>query len=121
VDVQHHRANKGGFSLPKIPACKITVLKTLCHQDLAEEYRRPEVHKGPCPFFTEGQEFVVNYLVERPESFACDWAWDDIHKVLMVLMLKGDFGNWMKDENTFIACCTDGIKPVVFKIERMED
>jgi uncharacterized repeat protein (TIGR04076 family) len=35
------------------------------------------------------------------------------------LMLKGDFGTWMVDPNTFIACCTDGIKPVVFKIERL--
>jgi uncharacterized repeat protein (TIGR04076 family) len=111
----------GGTPLPKPPSCRITVLKTLYHQDLAEEYRRPDVHKGPCPFFSEGQEFVVDYLTERPEGFGCDWAWDDIHKILMVLMLRGDFGNWMKDENTFIACCTDGIKPVVFKIERIQE
>jgi len=102
------------------PTCKITILKTLYHQDLAEEYRRPDVHKGPCPFFKVGQEFTVNYLTERPVEFTCDWAWDDIHKVLMVLMLKGNYGTWMKNENMFITCCTDGTKPVVFKIERIE-
>ena len=102
------------------PTCKITVLKTLYHQDLAEEYRRPDVHKGPCPFFSEGQEFSVRYLAERPEGFACDWAWDDIHKIIMILMTRGSFSTWMKDENMFITCCTDGIKPVVFKIERAE-
>ena len=102
------------------PTCKIKVLKTLYHQDLAEKYRRPDVPKGPCPSFTEGQEFVVNYLTERPEGFSCDWAWDDIHKVLMVLMLKGDYSTWMKDGDMFITCCTDGIKPVVFKIERIK-
>ncbi len=105
--------------MPPFPTCKITVLKTLYHQDLAEEYRRPGLRTGPCHFFEEGQEFIVKYLVERPEGFACDWAWDDIHKVLLALMVKGDFGTWMKDPNMFITCCTDGIKPVVFKVERI--
>ena len=103
----------------QFPRCKISVLKTLYNEDLAEEYRRPGVRSGPCHFFTEGQEFIVDYLTERPEGFGCDWAWDDIHKVLMTFMLKGDFSTWMKDGNQFITCCTDGIKPVVFKIERL--
>jgi uncharacterized repeat protein (TIGR04076 family) len=107
--------------MPRFPTCKISILKTLYHEDLAKEYRRPDVPKGPCPFFEEGDEFTVDYLVQRPEGFDCDWAWDDIHKVLMVLMLKGDYGTWMKNPNNFITCCTDGIKPVVFKIERLEE
>ena len=101
-----------------MPACKITVLKTMFNQDLADEYRRPELHQGPCPHYTEGQEFTVQHFGERPEDFFCDWAWNDIHKVLMAVMLGGDFSPWMKDGNTFITCCTDGIKPVVFKLER---
>jgi uncharacterized repeat protein (TIGR04076 family) len=105
--------------MPPFPTCKITVLKTLHHQDLAEEYRRPDVPKGPCPFFKVGDEFIVNYLAERPDGFACDWAWHDIHKIIMILMTNGSFGTWMKNENNFITCCTDGIKPVVFKIERL--
>jgi uncharacterized repeat protein (TIGR04076 family) len=107
--------------MPMFPTCKISVLKTLYHEDLAQEYRRPDVPKGPCPFFKEGDEFTVNYLTERPVGFDCDWAWDDIHKILMVLMLKGDFATWMKNPSNFITCCTDGIKPVVFKIERIEE
>jgi uncharacterized repeat protein (TIGR04076 family) len=107
--------------VPPFPTCKITILRRLYDQELAEEYRHPEVDRGPCKFFAEGQEFTVNYLTERPVGFGCDWAWDDIHKVLMVLMLKGDYGTWMKDKNMFITCCTDGIKPVVFKIERLPD
>jgi len=107
--------------MTQFPTCRITVLKTLYHEDLAEQYRRPDVHRGPCPFFTEGQEINVNYLTERPAEFECDWAWDDIHKILMVLMLNGNYGTWMKDENMFITCCTDGIKPVVFKIERLAE
>jgi uncharacterized repeat protein (TIGR04076 family) len=107
--------------MPRFPTCKITVLKTLYDEALAEAYRRPDVHRGPCPFFSVGDEFVVDYLVQRPEGFECDWAWDDIHKVLMVLMLNGDYGTWMKDPNTFVTCCTDGVKPVVFKVERVLD
>jgi uncharacterized repeat protein (TIGR04076 family) len=107
--------------MPRFPTVKITVLKTLFHQDLADQYRRADVHYGPCPMFAEGQEFIVDYLVERPEGFGCDWAWDDIHKILLTLMLNGNFGTWMKDPNMFIACCTDGVKPVVFKIERLAE
>lgn len=107
--------------MSSFPTCKITVLKTLYHQDLAEAYRRPEADRGPCKFFTAGQEFIVQYLTERPANFGCDWAWDDLHKVLLTLMLKGDYSTWMKDKNMFITCCTDGIKPVVFKLERIEE
>ena len=101
-------------------ACKITVLKTLYHPDLAEQYRRPDIHRGPCPFFTEGQEFVAKMIAERPEGFACEWAWNDLEKIVLGMMLNADFGTWMQDPNTFIACCTDGIKPVVFKLERIQ-
>jgi uncharacterized repeat protein (TIGR04076 family) len=51
----------------------------------------------------------------------CDWAWNDIHKVLLTLRKQGNFAPWMKDGNTIIACCTDGLKPVVFKVERIEE
>lgn len=101
-------------------SCKITVLKTMFNEDLADEYRRPDVPMGPCPYYTVGQEFTVEHLGERPADFFCDWAWNDIHKLLLAMQLGGDFGRWMKDSGTFITCCTDGIKPVVFKLERME-
>ena len=47
------------------PTCKITVLKTLYHEDLAEEYRHPYLDNGPCKFFNVGDEFIVKYLTER--------------------------------------------------------
>ncbi|MFL7807366.1 MAG: TIGR04076 family protein [Anaerolineae bacterium] len=101
--------------------CKITVLKTMYNEELADQYRRPDVHRGPCPYFTEGQEFVTRYVAERPEGFRCEWAWNDIEKIVLGMMLNADFSTWMQDGSTFIACCTDGIKPVVFKIERVKD
>lgn len=27
---------------------------------------------------------------------------------------------WMKDERVMIACCSDGTRPVIFKIERLD-
>jgi len=103
-----------------MPGCKITVLKTMLNQDLAEEFRNPNMGVGPCPFFHEGQEFLVEEMGEKPEDFACGWAWNDIHKMVLALMAGGNFRQWMKEENTYIACCTDGIKPVVFKLERID-
>jgi uncharacterized repeat protein (TIGR04076 family) len=104
-----------------MPTCKITVLKKMFNSDLADAYRRPDIHRGPCPHYAEGQEFTVKYLGEGPADFFCDWAWNDIHKFLLALMTGGDFGSWMKEGNMFVACCIDGIKPVVFKLERIEE
>jgi uncharacterized repeat protein (TIGR04076 family) len=98
---------------------RITVLKTLYNQELAEEYRRPDSHKGPCPRYNEEPEFYVKHIDEPPEGF-CMWAWNDIHKFVLALMTGADFAG-MKEVNTFIASCTDGIKPVIFKLERIAD
>jgi uncharacterized repeat protein (TIGR04076 family) len=101
--------------------CKITVLKKNLNTELAGEYCQNEV--TPCPVFKEGQEFISGF--EKPEGF-CDWAWNDIHKIVTVLLSGGNFSEgifegWMKDENTMISCCTDAIRPVIFKIERIKD
>jgi uncharacterized repeat protein (TIGR04076 family) len=92
----------------------------MLNQDLAEEYRKPGEEIAPCPFFSVGQEFLVDELGEKPEDFACGWAWNDIHKTVLALMAGGNFSQWMREGNTYIACCTDGIKPVVFKLEGLE-
>ena len=97
---------------------KITVLRNMANQDFAEEYcERTDV--TPCDRFTEGEEFLLDG-VKCPEGF-CSWAWDDIYKGVLVLAHGGDMKGWMKDDRTLISCCTDGIRPVVFKIERLED
>ncbi|RLB26553.1 MAG: TIGR04076 family protein, partial [Deltaproteobacteria bacterium] len=28
---------------------------------------------------------------------------------------------WLKQKGVAIACCTDGLRPVIFKLERIED
>lgn len=102
--------------------CKITVLKRALNTELAEEYSGVEVTK--CPFFEEGQVFTCN-LFEKPQNF-CDWAWNDLYKVVSTLSMGGNystgiFDKWMKDDNVMIVCCSDGMRPVSFKVERIED
>ncbi len=100
-------------------ACKITVLETMSNQDLAEEYCQPSASPRRCGRFTAGQEFIVEYGDQPDEGF-CDWAWNDIYKVYLTLMKGGSTAS-MKNSNTMIACCTDDIQPVIFKLERISD
>lgn len=94
---------------------KITVLKRTVNQDLIDEYGEGVL--GPCDQFRDGQEFVLEGA-DKPEDF-CSWAWADIHRDLMIIHFGGDV-HWIKPSGTHIACCTDGLRPVVFKIERID-
>jgi len=86
---------------------KITVLKTSLQADL-QKYREREI--TPCDRFREGQEFVVEVPWYQPEGF-CPWAWADIRTYIHIV-----HGGAM--EST-VACCTDGYRPVFFRLERM--
>jgi uncharacterized repeat protein (TIGR04076 family) len=44
-----------------------------------------------------------------------------MEKILMTAWLEGSFDPWMNNENEFITCCTYGLEPVVFKVERITD
>ena len=33
----------------------------------------------------------------------------------------GDFDHDMKVKKAAVACCTDGVRPVIFRMERIED
>ena len=96
-------------------AVKITVLKRLLHKDVLEEYADSIWDK--CEVFSVGQEFVADG-VNMPEGF-CGWAWSDIEKIVLTLSRGGNFMGVPK--GTFVSCCTDGYRPVVFKLERLDD
>ena len=101
---------------------KITVLRKTLHEDLASEYVQRET--GLCEAFEIGQEFIVESPTKQPEAFSCGWAWNDIHRGLLTLMQGGNFGStwkWTKTDDTMITCCTDGIRPVIFKLEVFEE
>lgn len=51
----------------------------------------------------------------------CSEAWDAISRYIYIGLQGGSImRGWMNDERVMIACCSDGIRPVIFKIERMD-
>lgn len=102
--------------------CKITVIKRTLNSELAGNYINSTV--GLCELFNDGDEFVITSALTKPDNF-CSWAWNDIYKVVVTLARGGNFNDgmfssWMKDNRSMITCCTDGIRPVIFKVERIE-
>lgn len=101
--------------------CKITVVKKQAFQEIGDICGQRDVK--PCQLIEEGQEFIT-YSFSQPDNFPCGWAWNDISKIITVFLCGGNFSSGlyegaMQDENTMIACCTDPVRPVVFKIERI--
>ena len=102
--------------------CRVTVLKRMANRDLIERYMGDETRAkniAPCTNFYDGQSFLVDNPGTPPEGF-CGWAWANIHKEIVAIMSGGDFQPWVNQPGMMIACCTDGFRPVVFKIERVE-
>ena len=96
---------------------KITVLRRMVYEDLVEEYTNRE--PGPCARFSDGQEFILDTLA-MPADF-CSWAWADLHRDVISMALGGNRPAAVyKQSGTAIACCTDGLSPVIFKVERID-
>jgi uncharacterized repeat protein (TIGR04076 family) len=102
--------------------CRITVLKTSFNQDFVDRYVEDERKKtlGPCEVFKEGQTFMADAVSGMPPGF-CPWAWDDLYKVIAAYYAGGSFGMWYQNGDEIIACCTDGTRPVYFKVEKLVD
>lgn len=99
--------------------CKITVLKRNANLDLAQQFMQDASGFGPCDQFSDGQEFVVDIWYQLPEGF-CPWAWADIRRDVKMIAVGGNL-TWFKQPGTALAGCTDWFRPVIFKIERIED
>lgn len=91
----------------------ITVLRRTFNERLAEEYTEGDAWQ-PCQLFKEGQTFVTEGWM--PEGF-CSWAWADILKYVVVLARGGNMDGVVR--GTFVTCCTDGFRPVFFKLESL--
>jgi TIGR04076 family protein len=103
--------------------CRITVLKKTFDKELAEEYGAEGLR--PCPMLREGQVFYADYA--RPEGM-CDEAWKAIYQYVFALAHGtgngGDlfyYGDWIRKPGVAICSCNDGLRPVIFKIERTEE
>ena len=98
---------------------KITVLKKLSAKEVYG-HSLPDVAETMTPYcdrLEEGQEFVVEESGAIPLGF-CTWAWHDIYPAVTGLRFGGNYP-WMKKEGSIYSCCSDGARPVFFKIERL--
>ena len=97
---------------------KITVLRQVLN-DFAVEYKDPPGKLGPCQWNQAGREFLVQAPnVNIPLEF-CSWAWADIQKYVMALARGANFIG--SPPGVFVTCCTDGYRPVIFKLERIKN
>jgi len=95
---------------------KITVVAKLKPGDVFDELAAEDVD-AVC----EAVEMDKTYLskdLKMPDGF-CSWAWADIQRDVAHLALGGDF-RWINKPGSMVSCCTDGLRPVVFKLERVE-
>ena len=52
----------------------------------------------------------------------CSEAWDCVSRYIYAGLQGGSImKDWMRHENEMIACCNDGTRPVIFKIERIDE
>jgi len=96
---------------------RITVVKRSLNKDLIDAYvpERSET-AAPCSLFEDGQQFIVaGPFPSRPDGF-CDWAWADIHRNVAMGCLGADL-----PPGCAFPSCTDGLRPVTFRIERIEE
>jgi len=94
---------------------KITVVKKVSNPEVFRRYADRGAHSS-CETVEVGMEFVSQGMAMPPDF--CSWAWADIQRDVAHLALGGDFP-WMKQKGTMITCCTDGLRPVVFRLERI--
>jgi uncharacterized repeat protein (TIGR04076 family) len=101
---------------------RVTVIKKMSTKDVHGDNfpcQIAEDFSQECPRLNVGDEFVVPENGACPDGF-CGWAFADIHPVITHLRFGGTFP-FGKDGGVAIACCTDGLRPVFFKVERIEE
>ncbi len=89
-------------------AVKLTVLRRGFEKEFADRFRNGQ--GAPCPRFKDGQEFTVTSQWALPAGF-CEWAWGDIRTYIHDVFAGSA---------PTVGCCTDGFRPVFFRIERVD-
>ena len=115
-----------------MPKVKITVVKKLNVDDLYGDRPPCNINRDmlapECHRFEIGEEFILDTAKDRshPESWEncppgfCSWAYADIQRDISHILFGGSYP-WIRDRGTIITCCTDGLRPVIFKVERIGD
>lgn len=101
----------------KLNKVKITVLKRFNPSKvLPESPVTPVEPMGACELLKDGQEFIVESL-QMPKGF-CTSAWVTIYGNVRLLAFGGSLP-WFKEKGVAVNCCMDGLRPVIFKLERI--
>ncbi len=103
---------------------KITVIKKLNYKDLFGDnppcaLNDESIFEPECSLLSVGQEFIISGADSYPTGF-CAWAFTHISNDIVHLFFGGDYSEF-KNKRVVISCCTDGLRPVIFKLERIED
>ena len=106
---------------------RITIIKKTLHEDLINEFTiNPQGWKDGsiggknpncCHSFKIGHQFISDGS-QMPEGFPSP-PWVDIQKYVWIL---GRGGNMLGcKQGTYITNCSDGFRPVTFKLERIQE
>lgn len=96
---------------------KITVLKRYRPSEVfAKSPVTPVTQMEACELFQDGQEFTVKGM-KMPDGF-CTSAWVSLYSNIRLLAFGGNLP-WFKEKGVAVNCCIDGLRPVIFKLERI--
>lgn len=70
-----------------------------------------------CEVFRDDQVFVVDTNGRMPQGF-CTTTWNTLFCDIRTLAFGGNLP-YYKEKGIAIRCCPDGLRPVVFKLERI--
>ena len=96
---------------------KITILKKLKVEDIHKEYAKTNL-PIICAKGQEGDEYISKNC-EIPDKF-CSGAWEGL-KSKVCILASGSNSPYVKQEGIAIHSCNDGLHPVIFKFERVEE
>lgn len=106
--------------------CKVTVIDKKCFADFQEQYLADK-KSGPCPFFNIGDTFLLKRTPKKDDFYHlmngkfCGEVWDAVSRYVYTALQGGAImKGWTNDDRMMIACCNDGTRPVIFKIERID-
>ena len=124
--------------------CKVTVIDKKLYPELQAQYCA-DPNSGVCSCYNVGDEFIFERYGNADDFWHigigtligtngqknsasggsafphCSEAWDAIARYIYTALQGGSImRGWMNDERVMIACCSDGTRPVIFKIERLD-
>ena len=124
--------------------CKMTILDKKLYPELQEAYCA-DPQSGPCPCYHAGDQYLferydgaddfwkmgagtlikathgIDGVAGGPDRPHCSELWDAVSRYIYTALQGGSImRGWMNDERVMITCCSDGTRPVIFKLERMD-